>query len=84
MLVPDRRPEVLVSTMTLFFSLGHIGVIASFRQNFLEEYFNMFHACAPTFSRKRQRVARQSPQKVSKQKHCAAPQGNRLSGVMQF
>ena len=42
----------------------------SFRQNFLEAYFNMFYACAPTFTRKRQRVARRTPQKVSTQKHC--------------
>ena len=28
LLVPDRRPEALVSTLTLFYYLGHIGVIA--------------------------------------------------------
>ena len=39
------RIEALVSTLTLFYYLGHIGIIAgTFRQNFPEAYFNMFHA----------------------------------------
>ena len=69
LLVPDRRPGALVSILTLFYSLGDIGVIAGhFRQNFLEA--QVFHACTSTFTRKSQRVARRSPRTVSPQKHC--------------
>ena len=48
----------------------HVDSRSNFRQNFLEAYFNTFYACTPTFTRKRQRVARRTPQKVSTQKHC--------------
>ena len=71
LLVPDRRPEALVSTLTLFYNLGHIGVIARQFSTKLADNVPTYFLCAQTNFHAQMPACRATvAQTVSPQKHC--------------
>ena len=71
LLVPDRRPEALVSTLTLVYNLGHIGVIARQFSTKLADNVPTYVLCAHTNFHAQILACRATvAQTVSPQKHC--------------